>query len=174
MSASRDGEEWFPNESTTPFLEQARRVAPSLLDQLVRPVDTWGMGEPIGPLLAVDVPDVPDGEVPVINNHIYVRWDGQLLGGYWGCSHVWDDFDERDEEALVVSDASMTDSEAAARAVAWLAQQLSRPLDVEVWRAGRLLLGRRWVLTDTGTVLGARGLRPGSPSSVTRLRPAHR
>ncbi|MGY1717638.1 hypothetical protein ACI8AG_01120 [Blastococcus sp. SYSU DS0552] len=174
MSASQNGGEWFPSESTTPFLEQARRVAPSQLDQLVRPVDTWGMAEPIGPLLAVDVPDVPDGEVPVINNHVYVRWGGQLLGGYWGCSHVWDDFDERDEEALVVSGATMTDAEAATRAVTWLAQQLSRPLDLEVWRAGRFVLGRRWVLADTRTALGARGCRWGSPSSVTRLRPDQR
>ena len=130
--------------------------------------------EPVGPLLAVDVPGVPDGEVPVINNHIYVLWDGGLLGGYWGCSHVWDDFDERDGEALVVSEPTMTDAEAAERAVAWLAQQLSRPLDVEVWRVGRLVVGRRWVLADSRSVLGARGLRWRSPSSVERLRSAHR
>lgn len=122
-------------------------------------------------MLAVDLPDVPDGEMPVINNRIYVLWDGSLLGGYWGCSHVWDDFDERDDEALVMSDATMTDAEAAERAVAWLAQQLSRPLDQEVWRAGRLVVGRRWVLADTRSVLGARGFRWGAPSSVTRLRP---
>lgn len=129
------------------------------------------MVEPIGPLLAVDVPGVPDGEVPVIDNHVSVLWDGSLLGGYWGCSHVWDDFDERDDEALVVSEPAMTDAEAAERAVAWLAQQLSRPLDEEIWRGGRLVVGRRWVLADTRMVLGARGFRWGVPSAVTRLRP---
>jgi hypothetical protein len=171
MSASQDGEEWFPSASATPFLDHARSLAPTQLGRLIVPTDTWAMVEPIGPLLAVDVPDVPDGEVPVINNHIQVLWDGGLLGGYWGCSHVWDDFDERDEEALVVPDANMTDAEAAERAVAWLAEQLSRPLDLEVWRAGGLVVGRRWVLADTRTALGARGLRWRSPSSVTRLRP---
>jgi hypothetical protein len=52
----------------------------------------------------------------------------------------------------------MTDAEAAERAVAWLAQQLSRPLDLEVWRAGRVVVGRRCGLDDTRRVLGSRGL----------------
>jgi hypothetical protein len=39
----------------------------------------------------------PDGELLVINNHIQVLCDGRVLGGYWGCSRVWDDFDEPDE-----------------------------------------------------------------------------
>ncbi len=112
------------------------------------------MVEPIGPLLAVDVPDVPDGEIPVINNLIRVLWDGSVLDGYWGCSRVWDDFDEHDDEALVIPYATRTDAEAAERAVARLAEQLRRPLDLEVSPTGRVVVGRRWVLDDTRRVLG--------------------
>jgi hypothetical protein len=39
-------------------------------------------------LLAVDVPDVPDGELPGPDSHTQVLWDGGLLGGYWGSSRT--------------------------------------------------------------------------------------
>ena len=76
VNASQDGGEWFPSVSSSPFLDRARRLAPARLGRLVLPMDTWGMVERIGPLLAVDVPGVPDGEVPVIDNHAYVLLDG--------------------------------------------------------------------------------------------------
>lgn len=167
-----DEPEWFPGIGSTPYLGRVRLLAAERLVGLIAPDHTWSM-EYSGALLVVDVPEVPDGEAPTIRNHIQVLWDGRTLGGYWGCSHLWDDFDEQDEEALVVRGVPMTGEQAADVAVGWLAGQLRRPLDLEVWeRGGRR--ARRWVLADTGSVLGSRGgwfTRRGEPTAVTRLRP---
>lgn len=117
---------------------------------------------------------IPDGGLLGTNNHIQVAWEDGVLGGYWGDVHLWDGFDERDEEALVVRGQTLTDDEAAEAAVAWLARQLSRPLDHEVWRKDGRVVGQRWVLADTGREIGRRGsrlARRSSPAVVTRLRP---
>ncbi len=173
-STQHDPAQWFSGEGGTPFLAHVRRIAPERLGGLIPSAQTWARIDLGGSLLAVDVPDVPDGELSVINNHIQVLWDEHALGGYWGCSHIWDDFDERDPEALVVRDESIEDEEAAQKAVAWLAHQLSRPLDFQVWKRGNRVLARQWVLSDTGRVIGARGswlFQRGAPTEVTRLRP---
>ena len=170
---AQDATTWFPSERTTPFLERVRALAPERLGHLVDPGETWET-DYAGCLLMADVPDVPDGKWPVITNHIQVRWDDGFLGGYWGDTYLWDDFDERDEEALVVRGLPMTDDQAAEAAVAWLARQLSRPLDHQVWRKGEQVVAQRWVLADTGREVGRRGnrrARRGSPTVVTRLRP---
>jgi hypothetical protein len=165
--------EWFESDRTTPFLERVRALAPEELGQLIEPGETREF-DYAGSLLMVDVPDVPDGKWPVIYNHIQVRWDDGFLGGCWGDTYLWDDFDPRDEEALIVRGLLMTDEEAAEAAVAWLARQLSRPLDHQVWKKGAQVVAQRWVLADTGREVGRRGsrrARHGSPTLVTRLRP---
>jgi hypothetical protein len=164
--------EWSRGEGTTPFLERVRALAPERLGHLIEAGDTWET-DYAGCLLMVDLPGIPDGGLRGTNNHIQVAWEDGVLGGYWGDVHLWDGFDERDEEALVVRGPTLTDAEAAEAAVAWLARQLSRPLDHQVWKEDRVV-GQRWVLVDTGREVGRRGsrlARRGSPTVVTRLRP---
>jgi hypothetical protein len=164
---------WFPSDRTTPFLQRVRDLAPERLGHLLGSGETWET-DYAGCLLIVDVPQVPDGKWPVITNHIQVRWDDGLLGGYWGDAYLWDDFDPRDEEALVVRGVPMTDAQAAETAVDWLARQLSRPLDHQVWKNGGQTRGQRWVLADTGREIGRHGsrrARRGPPTLATRLRP---
>ncbi|GAA3177935.1 hypothetical protein GCM10010531_34690 [Blastococcus jejuensis] len=173
MSSRENATEWFPSDRTTPFLRRVRTLASELLVHLVEPGETWET-DYAGCLLMVDLPEVPDGKWPVITNHIQVRWDDGFLGGYWGDTYLWDDFDERDEEALVVRGVPMTDDEAAEVAVSWLARQLRRPLDHQVWKKGDRVVAEKWVLSDTGREVGRRGGRRasrGSPTSTTRLRP---
>ena len=173
MSGQEYASGWFSSGRTTPFLARARVLAPERLGHLV------GFGETretdyAGCLLMVDVPQIPDGKRPVITNHIQVRWDDGFLGGYWGDAYLWEDFDARDDEALVVRGVPMTDDQAAETAVAWLARQLSRPLDHEVWKKGEQTMAQRWVLADTGREIGRRGsrrARRGPPTLVMRLRP---
>lgn len=122
-----------------------------------------------------DLSDIPDGEMPVITNHIQILWNSDTLGGYWGCTHLWDDFDERKKETLVVRGVPMSDAEAAEQAMGWLHRQLSRPIDMEVWKSGDRVVARRWVLSDTGYVIGKRGRwqwRRRPPAEVIPLRPA--
>jgi hypothetical protein len=128
----------------------------------------------LGSVLTIDVPGVPAGERPVITNNLQVLWDGGLLGGNWGCGHLWDEFDERDEEALVVRGVSLTDEAAAEVAVDWLARQLRRPLDHEVWLHGDEVVFQRWVLSDSSREVGRRGRRRRAQRratmTITRLR----
>lgn len=102
------------------------------------------------------MPGVPDGEWPVITNHLQVLYAPNFLGGYWGCAHLWDDFDPDNPESMHYPWAVEPD-EAADMAVGWISRQLRRPLVREEW--DRKLLGgaTRWVLTDTGRVVGRRG-----------------
>ncbi|SNR94054.1 hypothetical protein [Blastococcus mobilis] len=83
MADQQDETTWFPSaewsrcEGPTPFLERVRALAPERLAH-------------------------PDGGLRGTNNHIQVAWEDGALGGYWGDVHLWDGFDERDEEALAV------------------------------------------------------------------------
>lgn len=174
MGSRQNATEWFPSDRTTPFLDRVRALASERLAHLVGPGETWET-DYAGCLLMVDVPEVPDGKWPVITNRIQIRWDDGLLGGYWGDTYLWDDFDERDEEALVVRGVPMTDDEAAEVAVSWLARQLSRPLDHQVWKRDDRVVAEELVLSDTGREVGRRGskrARRGSPTLITRLRPS--
>ena len=97
-----------------------------------------------------------------------------FLGGYWGCSHLWDDFDPADPEALHVT-GDLTPQKAAEAAVRWMAQQLHRPLVVQEWD-NRLsgTKARRWVLTDTGRLVAGKRRVPRCrpvPSRVLSLWP---
>ncbi len=123
------------------------RVAPSEVGSL-----QYG-----GVLIWLTVPDLPDGESPVINNHLQVLYNANSLGGYWGCSHLWDEYDERNPEHLCVPNSGVEPEDVAEGAANWLRAQLHRPLVRQEWdRRGRAA-ARRWVLTDTGTVIGSRG-----------------
>lgn len=110
-----------------------------------------------GVLIWLTVPDVPDGESPVISNHLQVLYNAQALGAYWGCSHLWDDYDEQDPEHLCVPISEVAPEDAAERAAQWLRVQLRRPLVRQEWHRRGRSAARRWVLTDTGTVIGSRG-----------------
>lgn len=149
---------WFLGGRTTPFLERVRALAPGRLGHLVDPGHTW-QTDYAGCLLMVDVPQVPDGKRPVDTNHIQVRWDNGFLGGYWSDAYLWDDFDARDEETLVVRGVPLTDGQAAEAAVDWLARQLNRPLDHQVWKNAEQTMAQRWVLADTGREIARRGSR---------------
>jgi hypothetical protein len=173
MSRQEDATGWFASDRTTPFLDRVRALAPGRLDHIVEPGDTWET-EYAGCLLMVDVPIVPNGGLRGTNNHLQVAWEDGVLGGYWGDDHLWDGFDERDDEALVVRGLTLTDEEAADAAVAWLTRQLSRPLDHQIWKKADQVVAQRWVLADTGREIGRRGSRRArrqSPTLVTRLRP---
>ena len=110
-----------------------------------------------GVLMWLAVPGVPDGESPVISNQLQVLNNAQLLGAYWGCSHPWDDYDEQDLEHLSVPVSDVAPEDAAKRAAQWLTAQLRRPLVRQEWDRRGGSAARRWVLTDTGRVLGSRG-----------------
>lgn len=105
----------------------------------------------------ITLPHVPAGEWPVIANTLQVLYDGRLLGAYWGCAHLWDEYDEQDPEHLHVDATALTPERAAEVAAGWLARQLRRPLVRQEWDRRALGPALRWVLTDTGTVLGSRG-----------------
>ena len=140
------------------FLARVRDLAPDALGGLVPADDT--LAYPYGCVLTVDVPGVPASEWPVYTNTLQVLYASGLLGGYWGCSHLWDDYDPEDPEALHVTE-DLTPGQAAQRAVAWLAEQLRRPLVRQEWNARWYGLGRsRWVLTDTGRVVAGRHRPP--------------
>ena len=185
MPAVADHEDettWFPSapwsrrEGTTAFLERVRALAAERLGHLIEAGDTWET-DYAGCLLMVDVPGVTDGGLRGSDNHLQVAWRDGVLGGYWGDGHLWDGFDERDEEALVVRGLALTDDEAAEAAVEGLARQLSRPLDHQVWTKGDGVVAQRWVLADTGRAIGRWGsrlARRGAPTVVTRLRPPDR
>lgn len=110
-----------------------------------------------GVLVWVSVPNVPDGEAPVISNTLQVLYNPEWLGAYWGCSHLWDDYDENDPEHLYVSTPGFAPEDAAELAAHWLAEQLRRPLVRREWDRRGHPSAHEWVLTDTGTVIGSRG-----------------
>ena len=140
------------------FLARVRELAPAALAGLVDPDDTDAI--PYGCVLTVDVPGVPASEWPAYSHMLQVLYAPGLLGGYWGCSHLWDDCDPDDPEALHVTD-DLTPEQAAERAVYWLAEQLRRPLVRQEWNARWYGVGlSRWVLTDTGRVVAGRHRPP--------------
>jgi hypothetical protein len=166
---------WFPGEvdggpEADAFLEQVRKLAPRHLADRVRPEDTAAVR--YGCLLTVEVPGVPKREWPVYTHLLQVMWQENHLGGYWGCSHLWDEYDPTEPSALDEAGRQAPD-QAAAKATRWLAEQLHRPLVVEEW--DRPLTSRpirRWVLADTGDyVAGRRRRPPGAPDRIVSLWP---
>ena len=140
------------------FLARVRELAPAALSGLVSADDTTAY--PYGCVLTVGVPGVPASEWPVHTSTLQVLHTPGLLGGYWGCSHLWDDYDPHDPEALHVTD-ELAPEQAAERAVGWLAEQLRRPLVRQEWNARWYGLGlSRWVLTDSGRVVAGRHRPP--------------
>jgi hypothetical protein len=165
---------WFPCRDEDPFLHRVRDLAPSILGDQVAPEATVAFTELGRTLLVVEVPQVPGGETPVITNQLQVRLDERTLCGYWGCSHLWDDFDEPDPEALIVRGVPMTVEIMAEQAVDWLSEQLSRPVEFQEWSRRGRVVAERWVLKDTGRELGSRGSRLARrrpPDRVAQIRP---
>jgi hypothetical protein len=138
------------------YLVRLDSLLPEALGDRVDPTEVRSLDYG-GVLIWLTVPDVPDGESPVISNHLQVLYNAQALGAYWGCSHLWDDYDKRDPEHLCVPTSGVAPEDAAERAAQWVKEQLRRPLVRQEWdRRGRTA-ARRWVLTDTGRVIGSRG-----------------
>lgn len=154
------------------FVDRVRELAPDAMGDRVSADDTGLF--PYGCLVTVDVPGVPANEVPVYTHQLQVLFAPGLLGGYWGCSHLWDGFDPADLEALYVT-GDVTPQEAAEAAVRWMAHQLHRPLVVQEW--DNRLSGtktRRWVLVDTGRLVAGKRRVPRRrpvPSRVVSLWP---
>lgn len=101
-------------------------------------------------------------------------WEGGSLRGYWGCAHLFDDFDPADTEALLVQGLTLDEGQAADLAVDWFVHELRRPLVSQTWAKGDQVVAQRWVLSHTDRVLGAKGSRwamRGTPTAVTELRP---
>ena len=135
------------------FLDRVRELAPAVLAG-VSPDHTSAI--PYGCVITVDVPGVPPSEWLAHAHLLQVLYAPGLLGGYWGCSHIWDDYDPDDPEALNLTE-ELAPEAAAERAVAWLASQLNRPLVRQEWKPRLLRRGFvRWVLTDTGHVVAGR------------------
>jgi hypothetical protein len=151
---------WFPGEGqdvpgAEEFLRCLRALAGAALSGRVTPEDTVAYPYE-GCLVCVGVPGVPALDRPCARDDLELLFRPGLLGGYWGCRHLWDDFDPRDPEALHVSD-DLSPATAAEVGLAWLREQLQRPLVREEWDdrwSGTST--QRWVLTDTGKVVAGR------------------
>ncbi len=156
MAGTENATTWFRSDRTTRFLERVRSLAPERLGHLVEPGATWET-DYAGCLLIVDVPEVGDDRFRIVYNHLQIRWDHGVLGGYWGDSYLWDEFDERDDEALHVRGLPLSDEQAADAALDWLARQLSRPLDHQIWMQNEEVVAERWIVADTGLEIGRRG-----------------
>lgn len=138
------------------YLGRLDALLPVALDGRVDPNEVGSLWYG-GVLVWLTVPDVPDGEWPVISNHLQVLYNAESLGAYWGCSHLWDDFDKGKPEHFCMATAELAPEDAAERAAQWLSEQLHRPLVRQEWDRRLAPPARRWLLTDTGTVIGSRG-----------------
>lgn len=138
------------------YLARLDSLLPAALDGRVDPSEIGSLWYG-GVLIWLAVPDVPDGEWPVISNQLQVLYNAESLGAYRGCSHLWDDYDERHPEQLNVPTSGISPEDAAERAAQWLRAQLHRPLVRQDWERRARSPASRWVLTDTGTVIGSRG-----------------
>ena len=168
------GSRWFDGKVESAFVGRARDKAALALGGLVPADETWALGDFGDGLLVVDVPHLPASEQPVINSSIQVLWERGSLRGYWGCGHLFDDFDPADKEALLLQGLPLDDAKAADMAVDWLVHELRRPLVFQTWTKGEQVVAQRWVLTDTDRVLGAKGSRwamRGTPTAVSEVRP---
>jgi hypothetical protein len=164
---------WFDGKVESAFVGRVRQKAALALGGLVPSDVTWSLGDFGDGLLVVDVPDLPASEHPVMNSSIQVLWERGSLRGYWGCAHLFDDFDPADPEALLIQGLPL-DGTAADLAVDWFVHELRRPLVLQTWTKDVQVAAQRWVLSDTDRVLGAKGSRwamRGPPSAVTEVRP---
>lgn len=150
------------------FLAHVQQLAPTVLGGLVPSGNTAAY--PYGCVIGVAVPGVPPSERPVHAHQLQVSYAPGFLGAYWGCLHLWDDFDPADPEALHVT-TELRPDEAAERAVAWLAHELQRPRVREEWDRRWLGTSTRWVLADTGRVLGGRSRPPRGRPEPDRVIP---
>lgn len=149
------------------YVARLDSLLPVALDGRVDPTQVGSLWYG-GVLVWLTVPDVPDGESPVIRNVLQVLYSPGWLGAYWGCSHLWDDYDENDPEHLNVSMSGSAPEDSAELAAHWLSEQPRRPLVRREWDPGGYPSAQEWVLTDTGTVIGSRGKISGSRGLVFR------
>lgn len=154
-----DRVEWFGGRvkggaDADAFLSRVRGLAAASLNDLVAADATSAI--PFGCVVTVEVPGIPPSESPMNAHLLQVRYAPRFLGGYWGCSHIWDDYDAEDAEAMHAT-TELSPEQAAEQAVDWLAEQLRRPRARQEWRPRLLRRGAvQWVLTDTGRRVGGR------------------
>lgn len=174
MTEMQTGEEWFASGisrsgGASRFVERVRALAPAALGRWTQPASPAEFAL-AGDLLVVDIPGVI--EQPGICT-LQVMWRGQTLEGYWTDGYYLWDAPLGDAEVLNATRV-IGAVDAAERAVGWLAEQLARPLDHEVWVRGAATVGERWAFADTGRTLYERGNRRARrlpSSSSTRVRP---
>ena len=138
------------------YLTRLDAILPSALAGFVDPSEVGSLWYG-GVLVWLSVPGVPDGEIPVINNTLQVLYNAGSLRAYWGCSHLWDDYDELDPEHLSHATGDLPPEAVADMAASWLARQLRRPLVRQEWDRGPLSPVVRWTLIDSGTEIGRKG-----------------
>jgi hypothetical protein len=133
-----------------PFVDAARKLAPSILGDLVKPAQTeahpaaWSRATDRGVVLRVGVPSLSPRTVD-----LNARLDSGWLAGWWGDEYLFDDLDPGDKESLVVRGVRDLEPHAAEIALQWLADQLARPMNVQQWLRKDRVIAQRWVLTDT-------------------------
>lgn len=162
-----EGCAWPEDGEVGAFLARVQSDAEGALDGLVAPEATSAFPV-MGCLLTVEVPGIPASEWPVHAHQLQVLRTPGFLGGYWGCSHLWDEFDPDDPDSFSV-DAGLAPEVAAAQALAWVRTQLVRPRAIQEWDRKWRTPGRRWILEDTGTALGGPAPGPRARIRTTRL-----
>jgi hypothetical protein len=105
------------SEDESRYLARLDALLPGALMDRVGPEEVGSCGYG-GVCVWLSVPDVPDGEAPVISNTLQVLYNAQFLG-YWGCGHLWDDYDERDPEHLHVEVGDLSPAQNAYRGSAF-------------------------------------------------------
>ncbi|MBN9758758.1 hypothetical protein Ae406Ps2_2885c [Pseudonocardia sp. Ae406_Ps2] len=142
----------------SPFLEAVRRLAPNRLTGLIEPDATVVSSYPVAPfvLLCLDVALTEDpGEIT-----LKVLFDGRGgLSGTWGGDDIWDGFDRKHPDNLLVHARSFSDERHAVIALDWVAAQLNRPLVEKQWVRRGKIVARVWATGDTGDVLEVSGRR---------------
>lgn len=152
--------QWFEGEvdggpDADSFLARVRELAPAALGERVTADHTSTSPDSI---LGIDLPGVDPW--PRCTNHLQVTWEDEVLGGSWGNTYSWGEYDPDDADVLYV-DEELTPQEAAERAVEWLAAQLRRPLVRQEWdRRWSSTPLQRWVLSDNDHWVAGTSRRP--------------
>lgn len=156
------------------MVDAARVLAPQWLDGLVAMEDTDGFGG-----LCILVREVPSMKYRPTQNCVMASFLPDDLGrlyGDWGNGNH-DECHPRDPEAQFLAEADEAPEAQAAAALAWMASQLTRPIERRAWARWGFKY-EAWHLSDTGTRLSwsghprLAGMRRRTPSSIAQVRPS--
>lgn len=164
---------WFDFGGNDPMIDVARELAPRWLGGLVPKEDTEGFGG-----LCVLVREVPTMKHHPTHNCVMASFsphDQGKLYGAWGTGNH-DECHPGAPETQLLAEADASPEAQAAAALAWMASQLTRPIERRTWSRWGLKCDS-WHLSDTGFQLswmGHRrltGMRRRPPDTITRVRP---